>query len=218
ELALALFLRLLELALALLLLLAEQLLLLLEFALALFLLLLELALTLLLLLAEQLLLLLEFALALLVQLLPPLVAPGIPLLPAGGRAGGRQAAERRRTRQGGERGMRVEAGQTVPREVDQVGGDLLAFGLTYVQPPLTGQRDHADEHLGVHRRELRVVAPLAELVGQHVLHLAGDLADQAGEGARAGGGVRIADQDAEALAALLDVLQQSQGGALQLGQ
>src|SRR5580693_2285877 len=45
----------------------------------------------------------------------------------------------------------VEAGETVPGQVDHVGGDLFESRLAGVQPPLAGERHHADEHLGVHR-------------------------------------------------------------------
>src|SRR5687767_6127807 len=61
-------------------------------------------------------------------------------------------------RAGREGGLRLEAGEAVPGEVDQVSSDIGLLRAAYVEPPLTGQRDHADQHLGVHRGELRVQA------------------------------------------------------------
>ena len=38
-----------------------------------------------------------------------------------------------------------EVGQPVPREVDQVRGDLVLAGAADLQPPLPGARDHPDQ-------------------------------------------------------------------------
>ena len=54
--------------------------------------------------------------------------------------------------------VRVQVGEAVPDQVDQVGGDLFQLGLAGIEPPLPGERDHADDHLGVHGRELGVMA------------------------------------------------------------
>ncbi len=73
------------------------------------------------------------------------------------RAGGSRAPGPAQPESGaGETGVRVEAGEAVPREVDQVGGDLVLLEPARVDPPLPGERDHADEHLGVDRRRARV--------------------------------------------------------------
>src|SRR5256885_606192 len=85
-------------------------------------------------------------------------------------------------------------GEAVPSDVDEMGGDLVAFGLAGVEPPLTGERDHADQCLGVERSELRVVPTGLERPSEDVLDLAGDVADQAGERARSGGHRRVTDQ------------------------
>src|SRR3954468_8874202 len=102
----------------------------------------------------------------------------------------------------------LEVRQTVPREVDQVRGHVVALGLAGVEPPLPGEGDHADERLGVETRELGVVAPRLELPGEDVLDLGGDVADEARERAGRRGDRRVADEDAEAVGVLLDVLQQ----------
>src|SRR5439155_17857672 len=95
--------------------------------------------------------------------------------------------------------VRVQLGEAVPGQVDQVGGDLFQLGLARVEPPLPGERDHADQHLGVQRGELGIVAAGGEEVGQDVLDLAGDVAQQRAVGAGARAGVGVPDQDAEAV-------------------
>ena len=57
----------------------------------------------------------------------------------------------------------LEVAQPVPGQVDQVGGHLRLLRLARAEPPLAGQRDHADQHLGVHRRRPGVQARLLEL-------------------------------------------------------
>jgi len=54
--------------------------------------------------------------------------------------------------------VRVQVGQAVPGQVDEVGRDLFQLGLAGVEPPLPGERHHADQHLRVHRRQFGVVA------------------------------------------------------------
>src|SRR4051794_35293709 len=102
----------------------------------------------------------------------------------------------------------LEVRQAVPGEVDQVGGDLVPLGLAGVEPPLARQRDHADERLGVEPGQLGVVVAGLELRGEHVLDLGRDVADQRGEGAAARGDRRVADEDAEAVGLLLDVVEE----------
>jgi len=87
---------------------------------------------------------------------------------------------------------------------------LLFLGLAHIQPPLTGEGDHAHEHLRIHRCELRVEFVGGELLGQEVLHLRGHVNDEAGEGSRLLGHRRIAAADAEALGAELDVIEEGQ--------
>ena len=82
------------------------------------------------------------------------------------------------------------------------------FGLRASSHHCPVMRHHAHQHLRVHRHQLRVVTAGREEVAQDVLDLAGDIADQAAEGARARGRVRVADQDAEAVGVVLDVLEQ----------
>ena len=94
-------------------------------------------------------------------------------------------------------------------------GDLVQLRLARVQPPLPGEGHHADQHLRVHRRKLRIEAPGLELGAQDVLDLTCDIAEQAAERAGARRGVRIPDQDAEAVATLLDVLEQRQRRTLE---
>jgi len=101
-------------------------------------------------------------------------------------------------------------GEAVPGQVDQVGGDLFQLGLARVEPPLPGERDHAHQHLGVQRRELGIVAAGGEEVGQDVLDLAGDVAEQRAVGARARTGIGVPDQDAEAVGAFIDIGKQRQ--------
>ena len=75
-------------------------------------------------------------------------------------------------------GRRLQVGQAVVGEVDQVGGDLLLAGGAALQPPLPDQRDHPDQRLAVELGECRVVATGVELLAEDVLDLAGHLADQ----------------------------------------
>ncbi len=96
-------------------------------------------------------------------------------------------------------------------------GHLLQLRLAGVQPPLASRCDHADQHLRIHRGQLGVVAPGLEHVAEDVLDLAGDVADQAGEGTGAGGGIGVAYQDAETIGVLLDVPEQLNRGHLELG-
>src|SRR5689334_9295798 len=117
-------------------------------------------------------------------------------------------------RLGRDAGRVVELRQAVPGQVDQVGRHDLYLRLAGVQPPLPGHGDHAHQHLRVHRRELLVVATVAEEVAEYVLDLAGDIADQAAE--RAGpGGRGVADQDPEAVGVVLDVAEQRDRGRLE---
>jgi len=44
-------------------------------------------------------------------------------------------------------GAVVELGEAVPGEIDKVGGDLFQLGLAGIEPPLAGERHHADQHL-----------------------------------------------------------------------
>jgi hypothetical protein len=97
-----------------------------------------------------------------------------------------------------------------------VRGHLLQLRLAGVQPPLAGERDHPDQHLGVHRGQLRVVPSLGEHVPEEVLHLARDVADQAGVGPGPGRGVRVPHQDPEPVGVVLDVPEQPDGGDLEL--
>src|SRR4051794_36003360 len=93
--------------------------------------------------------------------------------------------------------------------------DLVALGFACVQPPLAGQRDHADQRLRVERGELGVVLPRLELSREDVLDLRRDVADQAGE--RPGGrrDWRVADEDAEAVGLFLDVNKEGESGLLE---
>src|SRR4051812_13437562 len=102
----------------------------------------------------------------------------------------------------------LEVGKAVPRQVDEVGGDLVALGLAGVEPPLPGQRHHADECLRVEAGQLRVVVAGLELGGEHVLDLGGAVADQRGECAAGRRDRRVADGDAKTVGLLLDVVEQ----------
>lgn len=90
-----------------------------------------------------------------------------------------------------------QAGEAVPRKIDQVGGHFVLLHLAVLQPPLTGEGDHADEHLGIHRRCFGVEAAGLELRDQDVFDLAGDVGDQAGEGARRLPGRAVPHQDSK---------------------
>ena len=96
-------------------------------------------------------------------------------------------------------------------------GDLVLAGPPGVEPPLPGQRDHADEHLRVHRGGLGVLALLLELVGEQVLDLRGHVADQAGERAGRLGDGGVAHEDPEAVLGGLDVPEQGERGPLDEG-
>ena len=72
-----------------------------------------------------------------------------------GPARARTAERSRRRGRPAEHRLRLQAGQPVPGEVDQVRGHVGLLGLAGVEPPLAGERDHADQHLGVHRGVLR---------------------------------------------------------------
>src|SRR5690606_34627870 len=72
-------------------------------------------------------------------------------------------------------GLRLQAVQAVPRQIHQVRRHLGLLRLAHVQPPLAGQRNHADQRLRVQRRQLRVEAAGLELAAQDVLHLGGDV-------------------------------------------
>ena len=108
------------------------------------------------------------------------------------------------------RGLRLQPGQAVPGEVDQVRGDLGLLRPARVQPPLSGERDHADQHLRVHRRQLRVEAASLELRAEDVLDLRRDVVDEAGERAGRRADAGVAHQDAEAVGVVLDVVEQGE--------
>ena len=44
-------------------------------------------------------------------------------------------------------GLGLEAAQAIPAQIDQVSGDLGLLGLADIDPPLSGERHHADQHL-----------------------------------------------------------------------
>src|ERR1035441_1114654 len=111
--------------------------------------------------------------------------------------------------------VRVQLGEAVPGQVDQVGGDLFQLGLTGIEPPLPGERDHADQHLSVQGGELGVVVAGGEEVGQDVLDLAGDIAEQCAVRAGARTRIRVPDQDAEAVGVVVDVPEQGHRGRLE---
>src|SRR6478735_15229 len=75
----------------------------------------------------------------------------------------------------------VEAREAVPGEVDEVRGDLVLLELATVEPPLTGEGHHPDEHLRVDRCRLRVEPALLELGGEQVLDLHCDVPEDARE-------------------------------------
>jgi hypothetical protein len=108
-----------------------------------------------------------------------------------------------------------EVGEAVPRQVDEVGGDLVLLGLADFQPPLAGQRHHADEGLRVQTCQLGVIAAGVEVQAQDVLDLRGDVVEETGEGAGGAGDRGVADHDPEAVAGALDVVEQGSGGLLQ---
>src|SRR3954449_9448566 len=114
-----------------------------------------------------------------------------------------------------QRRLGLEVRQAVPRQVDQVGGDLVLLRLPRVEPPLTGESDHPDERLGVEPGQLRLVVAALELAGEHVLDLGRDVADHAREGARRGGDRRVTDEDPEAVGVALDVVEQGRGRLLE---
>ena len=80
-------------------------------------------------------------------------------------------------------------------------------GLAGVQPPLAGQRDHADQRLACTARPASGRSRGASnSPAQDVLDLAGDVVDQRGERAAAPLATgRVAGQDPEAVGVLLDV-------------
>jgi hypothetical protein len=73
---------------------------------------------------------------------------------------------------------------------------------------LPSERHHPDQHLRVQRRGLRVAAAGAEEVGQDVLHLASDVAEQRAVGSGTRSGIGVPDQDAEPVSVVFDVLEQ----------
>ena len=75
------------------------------------------------------------------------------------------------------RGLLLQPGQAVPGQVDQVRGHDLLGRLAGAEPPLAGGADHADQHLGVHRRRLRVEPAALERVHEDALDPGGDVAD-----------------------------------------
>ncbi len=86
--------------------------------------------------------------------------------------------------------------------------------LARVEPPLAGRADHADQHLGVHRRGLRVEPAALERVHEDPLdprrHVADDRLER-----RRGADRAVPDQDPEAVGVLLDVVQQRDRGLLE---
>ena len=82
----------------------------------------------------------------------------------------------------GEFRVLLQSGQSVPGQVDQVGCHSGLVGGAGVQPPLAGHGDHAHQHLRVHAAHLGAEAAAAELLGQDVLHIAGNAGEQGGEG------------------------------------
>ncbi len=107
-------------------------------------------------------------------------------------------------------GVRVQALQAVPAQIHQMRRHDLARGFAHVQPPLTGECDHSDEHLRVHPSQVRLEATAGELAGQDVLDLIGDVVEQGRERAAARGHRRVTGQDSEAVGLVLDVDQQGQ--------
>src|SRR5450756_44242 len=115
----------------------------------------------------------------------------------------------------GELRTAFETAQAVPGEVDEMRGDVGLLRTARVEPVLTGQRDHADQHRGIDRGHLRVQATPGELVREQVLDLGRDVADEAREGAgrlRDGG---VAHQDPEPVGGGLDVAEQRERCALE---
>ena len=106
--------------------------------------------------------------------------------------------------------LRLQAVQAVPGQVHQVRRHLGLLRLADVQPPLAGQRDHADQGLGVQRGQLGVEAAGLELRPRMSSTWVAMSADQRGEGARRLGDGGVPDQDAEAVRVLLDVVQQGE--------
>src|SRR5437899_1499230 len=89
-----------------------------------------------------------------------------------------------------------------------------ALGMTEIPKPpvLAAQGDHGDQGLGVQGGELRVEAAALELAAQDVLHLGGDVRDERGEGTRRLRDGGVADEDAETVRVLLDVVEEREGG------
>src|SRR5579875_2517896 len=104
----------------------------------------------------------------------------------------------------------LQVGQAVPAQVDQVRGNHFLLGLPGVQPPLGGHRHRADQRLGVERRRLRVETALGEVTGQNRADLVDRVVEQGRIRAGADRRRRVADQDPEAVGALLDVGEQCQ--------
>src|SRR5260370_37970851 len=107
----------------------------------------------------------------------------------------------------------VQVGESVPDQCDQCVGYLFQMGLAGVEPPLPGERDHADDHLGVHGRELGVMAARGEEVGQDVLDMPGDIAEQRAISARDRTGNCVTDLNTEVccVVAAVPVLSYSRG-------
>src|SRR6478752_10016806 len=76
--------------------------------------------------------------------------------PRGASALARPATTPSAARKRDEPGSALEAGEAVPGEVDEVRRHLVLLELAAVQPPLTGQGHHPDEHLRVDRRRLGI--------------------------------------------------------------
>jgi hypothetical protein len=75
-------------------------------------------------------------------------------------------------------GAGLEAGQTVPREVDEVRRDVGLLRFASVEPPLTGLRVHAYLHLLVLGGVVLIEPPFLVLVVLVVLELGGGVTDE----------------------------------------
>src|SRR5437867_775606 len=102
-------------------------------------------------------------------------------------------------------GVVVEVFQAVPGEVDEVGGHVFTRWLSGVEPPLTGERDHADERSRDDGRDLPVVTTGFELPGQQALDVRSDVADHARQRAGRASERRIAHEHPETVFLFLDV-------------